>query len=103
MLEALQKSGITRRTDQCTDLGTLLIELLGNMRAEKSRGSGQQDSQRLSSPLGLIVQSRRGELRPRTGFADNSDHPELPTSASEGFEASIEMFAFMGGHVTGTQ
>ena len=54
-LETLQKPGITRRPHQRTDLGTLLIELLGNMRAQKSRGSSQQDSQRLSSPLGRVL------------------------------------------------
>ena len=50
MRETLQKSGITRRPDQRTNIGTLLIELLGNVRAEESRGSRQQDPHRLPSP-----------------------------------------------------
>ena len=78
MFEAFQKSRITRRPDQSTDIDTLLIELLGNVRAEESRCSRQQDSHRL-------------------------DHPELPTGAPQGPEAPIEVFAFMGGHVAGSE
>ena len=51
MRESFQKSGITRRPDQRTNIGTLLIELLGNVRAEESRGSRQQDPHRLPSPF----------------------------------------------------
>jgi hypothetical protein len=36
MLEAFEKSGVTRRADQRPNVRTLLVELLGNVRAEKS-------------------------------------------------------------------
>ena len=51
MSESFQKSGITRGPDQRTNIGTLLIELFGNVRAEESRGSSQQDPH-LSSLFG---------------------------------------------------
>ena len=68
MREPFQKSGITRRPDQRTNIGTLLIELFGNVRAEESRGSRQQDphlslSGRSSAPVEFHTVSR---LAPNT-------------------------------------
>ncbi len=102
MLEALQKPGVTRRPDQGTNFSALLIELLGNMRAEESRCSGQQNWHRRSSLFGRSsapVESNHAA----DGLDDDSDHPDVLTYASKGFETSIEMFPLVGCHVAGSQ
>ena len=76
MREPFQKSGIARRPDQRTNIGTLLIELFGNVGAEESRGSRQQDPH-LSSLFGRS--SAPVEFHTVSRFAPNTQRSRSST------------------------